>query len=55
MELFTRIDNGLLFDAPFAFLKEFWSFGFLFPQMGFSVIIKVIKIPKAIRDIFRTH
>ena len=51
MELLTRIDNGFRFDALFAFLKEFWSFEFLFAQMGFSLIKKVIKIPKGIRGI----
>lgn len=46
MELFTTIDNSFLFDAPVDFLKKFWSFGFLFAQMKFGLMIKMMTIPK---------
>ena len=44
MQLFTTIDNGLVYDARFDFLKKFWSFELLFVHMGFGLIIKMIKI-----------
>ena len=37
MEHFTTTDNGLHYDAPFDFLKRFWSFELLFAQMGFGL------------------
>ena len=44
MEHFSTTDNGLHYDAPFDFLKRFWSFELLFAQMGFGLITKMIKI-----------
>ena len=44
MELFPTIENDLRFDATSDFLKKFCSFGLLFAQMGFGLIIKMIKI-----------
>ena len=44
MEFFPTIENDLRFDATSDFLKKFCSFGLLFAQMGFGLIIKMIKI-----------
>ena len=42
IKILITIDIGFRFDAP---LKKFWSFGLLFDQMGFGLIIKMLKIP----------
>ena len=44
MELFPTIENVFRFDATSDFLKTVCSFGLLFAQMGFGLIIKMIKI-----------
>ena len=41
-EVLITIDIGFRFDAP---LEKFSNFGLLFDQMGFGLIIKMIKIP----------
>ena len=42
MELFPTIKIDFLFDATSDFLKNFCSFGLLFTQMGFGLIVKMI-------------
>ena len=41
-KVLITIDIGFRFDAP---LEKFSSFELLFDQMGFGLIIKMIKIP----------
>ena len=50
MELFPTIKNDFRFDATSDFLKKFCSFGLLFAQIGFGLIIKMIKISNQIGD-----
>ena len=50
MELFPTTKNGFRFDATSDFLKKFCSFGLLFAQRGFGLIIKMIKISNQIGD-----
>ena len=44
MEFFTAIESVFRFDATSNFLRKLWSFELLVAQMGFDLIIKIIKI-----------
>ena len=50
MELFPTIENDFCFDATSDLLKKFCSFGLLFAQMGFGLIMRMVKISNQIGD-----
>ena len=46
MGFFAAIHDSFRLDALLDFLKMLWSFGLVFPQMGFSLITTMIKNAK---------